>query len=146
MKTLILRYVKFALSTLAGTGVDTLVLYIFAHWVFKDSYIGKTIIAPMISFECAVFTNYAQAYFFVFNDRIENATWRDFRRRLYGYNLSCVAGFLVKMVLLVGIQLAFHFDVVWCNLIALCFSGLLNFMLNNHLIFRNKNKKANQLD
>ena len=29
-------------------------------------------------------------------------------------------------------------DVVWCNLIALCFSGLFNFTMSDRVIFRKK--------
>ena len=41
-------------------------------------------------------------------------------------------GLLQLLVLISGL------DVVWCNLIALCFSGLLNFLMSDKVIFRKK--------
>ena len=131
----LVRYLKFMVSTLGGTVVDTLVLYIFAHLVFKGWLVGEELISPTISFECAVFTNYNLAYFYVWRDRVGKRTRRDFMTRFLPYNISCVAGFLLKMVILLALCHTLHFDVVICNLIALCFSGIFNFVVSNWLVF-----------
>ena len=129
-----IRLLMFSLSTLGGTAVDTLVLFICSHLIFSG-YVGTIIVSPIISFEAAVLTNYTTAYFLVWRDRITNRSRADYLRRFPGYNLSCVFGFLMKMLLLIAIQRFTQLDVVFCNLIALLFSGLLNFALNDRLVF-----------
>ena len=54
------------------------------------------------------------------------------------YNLSSSAVFILKMGLLLLLELAFKWDVVICNLVALCISGLVNFALGEWVIFREK--------
>lgn len=136
------RLMLFSLSTLGGTAVDTLVLFLCSHFIFTSTF-GQLIISPIISFEAAVMTNYTTAYFLVWRNRIANRCWSDFLKRFPGYNLSCVFGFLMKMLLLLLIQHFTQLDVVICNLIALLFSGLLNFALNDYIIFsRRKNNRS----
>ncbi|HCS87119.1 MAG TPA: GtrA family protein [Bacteroidales bacterium] len=139
---LILRYVKFSLSTLVGTGVDTLVLWLCSSYLLKGTYVGECIVSPFLSFECAVLTNFTIAYFFVWKDRVSRRSWHSFLQHYGGYNLSCTTVFFVKMGALLLIQYLTKWDVVLCNLLALCFSGLFNFVLNNWVIFRKRNKKA----
>lgn len=59
-------------------------------------------------------------------------------RHLGGYNLSCIGAFLVKMAFLLLIQRMFRWNVVWCNLLALCVSGGLNFFMSERVVFRKK--------
>ncbi|MCM1035616.1 MAG: GtrA family protein [Paludibacter sp.] len=132
------RYIEFSLSTLLGTGVDMLVLWICSDFLFKDSYIGENILSPFISFECAVLTNFVVAYFFVWKDRVTHRSVTSFFRHYAGYNLSCTSVFLIKMCFLLAIQYLSKWDVLICNLLALCFSGIFNFILNEWVIFRKK--------
>ena len=136
--SLIVRYIKFSLSTLAGTGVDTLVLWLCSHYLLKGSYLGEIVISPFVSFECAVLTNFTIAYFIVWKDRIAIRSWDSFWRHYAGYNLSCTGIFLLKMGVLMLIEYFSQWDVVVCNLLALCVSGIFNFALNNWVVFRNK--------
>lgn len=138
VKYLLWRYLKFAASTLAGTAVDFLVLWIFSHYLLDGSYWREYILSPVISFECAVFTNFVVAYYGVWRDRISARTKRSFFRHFGGYNLSCISAFLVKMAVLLTLERIFGWDVLWCNLAALCVSGLLNFFLNEKVVFRPK--------
>ncbi len=138
---LIIRYTKFLLSTLGGTLVDTVVLWIMAHRVFDGWYVGENIISPAISFECAVFTNYVLAYFFVWNDRMGQFQKKNFCLRFVGYNMTCIAGFLIKMVGLLTIQWITKWDVVICNLLALICSGIFNFVVNEWVVFKKKTTK-----
>ena len=133
-----IRYIKFAASTLAGTAVDMLVLWLCAHYLLDGSYWREYILSPFISFECAVFTNFVIAYYGVWRDRISAWSFRSFMRHYGGYNLSCTGAFLVKMMLLLLFEHIFHWDVLWCNIVALCFSGLLNFFMNEKVVFRKK--------
>lgn len=139
---LIVRYIKFSLSTLAGTGVDTLVLWLCSSYLFAGSYVGECIVSPFLSFECAVLTNFSIAYFIVWRDRVSDKCWRSFWQHYIGYNLSCTSVFFLKMGVLLLIQYLTKWDVVICNLLALCVSGAFNFILNNWVIFRSKRKKA----
>lgn len=140
MNTVLQRYIKYAISTGAGTVVDTAVLWVFAHLVFS-TYYGKFIISPVISFECAVITNYIFACTYVWKDRVTNPTKRGLFARFIAYNTICTTGFLLKMVLLLITREITQLDVVWCNLIALCFSGLLNFALNELVVFGKRFQK-----
>ncbi len=138
-KTLV-RLVEFSASSLLGTLVDTLVVWLCSHF-WLTSYVGEYIISPVISFECAVFTNFVMAYRVIWRDRIPNKTRRTFMGRFLAYNLSCTGVFLIKMGLLLLIQRWLKLDVVWCNLIAVCITGGINFLINERVIFRKCKEK-----
>lgn len=132
------RYIKFASSTLVGTAVDMLVLWVCAHYLLDGSYWREYILSPFISFECAVLANFLVAYYGVWRDRISERSKRSFGRHYLGYNLSCTSTFLVKMAMLLLFERIFGWDVLICNVAALCVSGLLNFFLNEKVVFRPK--------
>ncbi len=132
------RFAEFSASSLLGTAVDTAILWVFSKWVFH-TYAGQYLISPAISFECAVLTNFIVAYFLIWKDRVSARTRRSFLRHFVGYNISCLGAFIVKMIFLLLIQRLFKLNVIWCNLLALCVSGGLNFILNEKVVFRRKN-------
>ena len=132
------RLIKFTASTLAGTVVDLVVLWIFKQFVFKDWYYGEYMISPAISFCFAVFTNYTLAYFVVWKDRISQRSIRSFFRHFAGYGLSCIGGFLIKLCFLLVIERIFHWDVLICSVLAQILSGGFNFVLNEWVVFGNK--------
>lgn len=134
----ILRYLKFMLSTLAGTAVDCAVMWLLAEKLFTENEMAQLFIAPSVSFECAVFTNYVLAYFFVWKDRVKGHSLRNFFLRFFPYNVSCIAAFLIKMIPFVLIRHFAGLNVVACNLLALAVSGLFNFFMNEWVIFRKK--------
>lgn len=143
LKTLI-RYLKFAGTSAIGTIVDTLVLWFLSDIVFTKGYWGEYIISPAISFQCAVAINFTIFYFYVWKDRTRNREDASAKRflKLYGaYNLSASTVFLLRLGILLVIEYISGWDVVICNLLAMCFSGITNFVINNILIF--KDKKAN---
>ena len=131
------RFPKFFAGNLLGTAIDTLVLWLFSHFVFHG-YIGQVIISPVISFECAVMTNYVFSYFVTWKDRISQVSTRSFFRRFVGYNATCTGTFILKMGVLMLIQWLTKWDVVICNLLALCVSGVVNFLMNNFVVFKKK--------
>lgn len=154
----VVRFIKFSASTLVGTAVDTAVLWLCAH-LWLDGYVGERILAPTISFLAATVANFIVAYFFVWPDRTRSVapdnthsanpdtpvTATPVRHsafpylRLYAaYLLTCIAGFVVKMLFLQLFSVLLAWDVVWCNLLALCFSGLFNFVINDRFVFRKK--------
>ena len=134
----LVRYLKFMLSTLGGTAVDCGVMWILAEVLFAESEIVGLFVAPTVSFECAVLTNYTLAYFFVWKDRVGERSVRGFWGRFLPYNVSCIAAFLIKMVPFILIRHFAGLNVVLCNLIALVFSGIFNFVMNEWVIFRKR--------
>lgn len=134
----LVRYIKFMLSTLGGTVVDCAVMWLLAEVLYADSKVVALLVAPTVSFECAVITNYTLAYFFVWQDRVGEKSLRGYLARIFPYNVSCIAAFLIKMVPFVLIRHFAGLNVVVCNLIALAFSGLFNFVMNEWVIFRRK--------
>ena len=90
MAKFLIRYAKFAGTSLIGSVVDTLVLWLMSDLVFTRGYWGEYIISPMISFQCAVAVNYTISYFYVWKDRTRKRSDASVRRffRLYAaYNL-----------------------------------------------------------
>ena len=136
-----LRLGKFSMSTLAGTAVDMLVLWVFKQFVFKGWYYGEYMISPVISFFFAVLTNFTLAYFIVWKDRVSQRSVKSFLRHFAGYGASSLGGFLVKMGLLLLIEKIFHWDVLICNLLALCVSGFVNFAMNEWVVFGKRTPK-----
>ncbi len=64
----------------------------------------------------------------------------DFFQRLLFYNVNCVLVFLLKLGLLVAISALLDLHVVLCNVLALTITGLINFALQDRLIFRQQKK------
>lgn len=141
MAKFLIRYAKFAGTSLIGSVVDTLVLWLMSDLVFTRGYWGEYIISPMISFQCAVAVNYTISYFYVWRDRTRkrpDASVRRFFRLYSAYNLSNSMVFLFRLGVLLLIERFSGWDVVFCNLTAMCFSGIINFTINNLLIFKKK--------
>ena len=137
----LIRYAKFAGTSAVGSIVETLVLWLLSDLIFNRGYWGEYIITPLISFQCAVAVNYTISYFYVWKDRTRKRPDASARRffKLYGaYNLSNSAVFLFRLGILLLIERFTGWDVVICNLVAMCFSGIINFAINNLLIFKKK--------
>lgn len=131
---------SFLATNLLGTVVDTLVLWVFSDFVFHN-YWGQYYISPLISFECAVTTNFISFYFFTWRDRIKVRTFKRFLKKYVFFNLSSTGVFLFKMLILITLERIFGWDVVICNLVALCVSGVINFVMDEWVIFK-KSKKV----
>ena len=141
MTKFLIRYAKFAGTSVVGSIVDTLVLWLLSDLIFTRGYWGEYIISPLISFQCAVAVNYMISYFYVWKDRTRKRSDASVRRffRLYGaYNLSSSVVFLFRLGVLLLIEKFTGWDVVICNLVAMCFSGIINFAINNLVIFKKK--------
>lgn len=140
MLKLLVRYVKFLGTGIVGTITDTLVLWLLSDLVFTKGYWGEYIISPVISFQCAVAVNFIISYFYVWKDRTrdQGASVRRFFRLYIAYNASGSAVFLLRLGALLLIERFTGWDVVLCNLLAMCFSGILNFLINNLVIFKSR--------
>lgn len=139
MSRLLRRYVRFLGTGAVGTVVDTLVLWILSDHLLHGTYWGEYIISPVLSFQCAVAVNFTISYFYVWKDRIR--TSGRFFRLYISYNLSATAIFLLRLVVLLLIERLTSWDVLICNLLAMSFSGLLNFTISNLIIFRSRTGK-----
>lgn len=137
MISVLIRYVKFLGASAAGTAVDMLILWILSDFVFADRYLGEYILSPLISFQCAVIVNYTVFYFYVWKDRV--ASFRSvpfFLRRYLRYNLSCSSVFLLRYCIILLLGKLTGWDVMVCSVLAMCVSGIINFLLTNNLVFR----------
>ena len=143
MRRVLIRYLKFMGTSVVGTIVDTLVLWVLSDFVFTRGYWGEYVISPVISFQCALTTNFLISYFYVWKDRtaVSGASTKRFFKLFVAYNLSGSAVFLLRLGALLIIEKFTGWDVVICNLLAMCVSGVLNFAINNLLIFK-KNKRV----
>lgn len=130
-----LRIPKYVLVSAAGTVVDTAVLWLVSHHIFH-SFAGEYLLSPFISFECAVLFNFICSFFLIWKDRMDIGNARAFMSRYLLYNLSCTMTFLLKMGLLLFFKFLFGWNVVICNLTALCVSGIVNFVMSDRVIFR----------
>lgn len=128
------RFPKFVGVNAIGTIIDTAVLWLFSHFVF-DGYVGEYVISPVISFECAVMSNYLFSYFGVWRERRSAGS---FVLKYIMYNISSSLVFTMKLGMILLLERLFGWNVVICNLAALCLSGLINFSLSEWVIFRKK--------
>lgn len=126
-----------------GTGVDTLILWICSDFIFSSSYLGVNIISPTISFEAAVFSNFLCSYYWIWRNNNTNRSKGTFLKKFGIFNLSAIAGFLIKMGFLLLFEAIFGWDVIICNLVALLISGLLNFGFDI-LIFKKPKTQTTQ--
>ena len=131
------RLAKHTLFSLLGTATDTLVLWFLSSLVFK-SYVGEYIISPIISFECATLVNFLSSSKLVWRDRMKGQSLGSYFKHFLGFNASYAGVFLLKMILLLGLERISGWDVVWCNLIAVTICGFINFFMNEKVIFKSK--------
>lgn len=139
MLKLLIRYIKFLGTSVVGTIVETLVLWLFSDHVFTKGYWGEYVISPLIAFQCSIAVNFAISYMYVWKDRkteIVNARTRRIVRQFAVYNLSGLAVFIFRLGLLLIVEKFTGWDVVICNLAAMCISGIINFIISNYVVFR----------
>lgn len=136
-KESIIRFIKFAGGSLIGGTVDMSLVWLLTRYLF-DGYWGDVIISPMISFEASVIVNFTFFWFFIWNDRIGNGGKHTFFKRLLAYNVSNVGIFAFRMLLVVVMEKIVGGNLVVINLFGRILSGLLNFIICDKLIFRNK--------
>ncbi|MDP8227802.1 MAG: GtrA family protein [Candidatus Celaenobacter polaris] len=137
------RFIKFTIRGLIGAVVDTTVLWFLTTYAFT-TYFAKYVLAPSISFEVAILVSYVIIYFWIWNHIVLNS-FKDFIRRIPKYNAAVLLSFGVKLILLNVIQQIFHFEVLICNLIALFFSGFINFFTNEKIIFKEQKTAVEDL-
>ena len=144
---LLVKFAMFSITSGVGTLVD-----LGGHWwlsshVMPDRYWWTFWVAPIISFEAAVLTNFFIAYYLVWRERISQRTPRSFLRHYAGYNAAATGVFFGKLLIMQGFHLLLvalgwfqdkNYEPALCNLLALCISGFFSFALNEFVVFRKK--------
>jgi putative flippase GtrA len=126
-------FAKFVSTNAVGTVVDTVTLWFLATFVL-ESQTEQYVLGPIISFQLAVLNNFSLSYFWIWKGRVQK-TLKDYARRFLFYNLNSFLVFLLKLLLLLVVAFLFELHVVYCNLIALSVTGLVNFLIQDKLIF-----------
>lgn len=139
------KFIVFSVTSGAGTVVDLGVHWLLSARFFTDSYWWGLWISPFISFELAVLVNFLIAYNYVWRERISKRGARSFWRHYAAYNATNTGVFFFKLALMQGLHFIFvylnwfqdaSYEPVLCNLLALCVSGIINFFVNEFVIFR----------
>jgi len=133
---MLINFVKFVIRGVAGAIVDTFVLWILTTFFFH-SYFTKYILSPVISFELGIAVTYIICYFWIWNHRVHNDK-SDFLKLFLAYNFALLISLIVKIGLLNVINEIFHFHIVVCNVLALCFSGIFSFFASEKFIFKKR--------
>lgn len=135
----LIRYAKFLGTSFVGTLVDMLVLWLLSDFAFTQGYFGEYLLSPALSFQAAVLSNFTVSYLYVWRDRVSSVKGgHDFLKRYLTYNLSCTTVFLIRLGMILIVERFTGWDVVLCNLIAMCVTGIVNFLITNNLVFRNR--------
>ena len=150
LSALLLKFAVFSITSGVGTVVDLGVHWWLSATFLQDRYWWTFWVSPVISFELAVITNFLIAYYFVWRERISQRTTRSFFRHYAGYNATATGVFFVKLLLMQGLHLLFvaldwfqdkTYEPVLCNMLAMCFSGVLSFVLNEFVVFKKPARK-----
>lgn len=129
-----INFSKFVVNNFTGTLIDTFFLWILSAFCF-GTHTGKYIIAPAISFEIAMTKNFFTSYFWIWHERVQKK-YSEFLRKFFLYNVHCFFSFLGKLGLILLIDAFTELNVVYCNLIALIFTGVANYYIQDKMIFR----------
>ncbi len=128
------KYLKYTINGLLGTGIETILLWVFSVYIFHN-YVGDYIIAPIIAFELELISNFLISYYWIWNKNISVQSQKPLFTHFILYNSSSTLGFFIKMGFLLLFEKAFGWDVIYCNLGALTISGSVNFLLAEKVIF-----------
>ena len=90
------RFAVFSVTSGAGTLVDLGVHWWLSACYLQDRYWWTFWVAPVISFQLAVLTNFLIAYYFVWRERISHRSVRSFFRHYAGYNATATGVFLLS--------------------------------------------------
>lgn len=133
------KLVKYLISSMGGIVAETILIWILAQWVWPKWTFGVSVVAPTLGFELCLLVNYSAVRYFV---------WRDRKPSLWRFHISNASVYCVKMLFLLPIYYLVDFtivianivvnSIVVCNIIAMALAGMLNFVLNDKVVFRTK--------
>lgn len=132
---LIRRLVLFFLTSLLGTFINMGVLWALKTYLFHD-YWGQYLVSPFLAFEVSIIVNFFISIYFVWPERVDKH--KPLILRFLGYNISCTGGLLVKLAVILLCERITGWDVLYCNIVALAFSGTFNFLTQEFLVFKRK--------
>ncbi len=128
LRRVLRRYVKFCVVGGSGVVVDMGIIYLLA----SPSMLGWNIsLSKVIAAEVAIFNNFLWNDLWTFRGLAgERNLWRDWLARFLKFNLICLAG-IVLSVLLLNVQVYWlHLNLYLANFIAIVLVSLWNFFLN----------------
>lgn len=135
------RFCKHTAFSLFGTGTDMLVVWICSHYILKGSYVGESVLSPIISFECANIVNFLISSHWVWGDKMKGKSLKSYFKHFLAYNASYTTVLLLRLGFIQLLKLTVDWDMVICNFIAMTFAGIVNFIMNDRVIFRNRKKE-----
>ena len=141
-KVIAKRFAKHTAFSLVGTATDCLVLWVFSHFILNGTYVGECIASPAISFECGNIVNFLISAYIVWPDRLKGKSRKSRAKYFAAYNLSYTTVFFLKLGLLMFFEWLTGWDVVICNILTLMLAGIVNFEINDLVIFKNRKKPA----
>lgn len=127
------KLVRYFISTMGGITAETILLWVLSDFVWPDWEFGISVIAPTLGFELCLLVNYSMVRYFV---------WRERQPSLWRFHVSNVSVYVVKMIFLLSIRYSVGIDIVWCNFLAMGLAGLINFVLNDRVVFRKREEQA----
>lgn len=138
---LLMRLVKFFFTSLLGTFLNMGVLWVLKTYALTG-YWGQYLFSPFIAFECSIVVNYFISIYYIWPERVEPpiAKRSKLLLRFLGYNTTCAGGLAVKLAVILICERLTGWDVMYCNIIALAFSGTFNFLTQEFLVFKKKKK------
>ena len=128
------RFIGFSLCNAPGTVVELLVLYWLSEVVFGSHFL-KFFIAPIVAFECAIMVDFNLFLRLVWRDNIKITSKKEYLKKFAQFNVSTVGVYGIRLLLIQTLNWIFSLNAVLCNLIAMTLSGLLNFSINDKIIF-----------
>jgi len=137
IKETVIRFGEFSLANIPGTLVDLGVCWVLSTWVFHD-HLGRYVVSPVVSFLCGALTCFVVFYCFVWHDRIDQGPQVSLWKRLLLYLASVSTTFLLRIGIIQLVVLIYPFPAVLCNAFSMLFSGLLNFILDDKLVFKSE--------
>lgn len=127
------KLLRYLLSTSGGITAETILLWILSDYVWPDWELGISVIAPTLGFELCLLVNYSAVRYFV---------WRERQPSLWRFHVSNVSVYCVKMIFLLPVRYFAGINIVLCNFIAMALAGLMNFILNDRVVFRKKSDQT----
>lgn len=130
---------RYLISSMGGIVAESILIWVLAQHVWPQWQLGVSIVAPTLGFELCLLVNYSTVRYFV---------WRDRKPSLWRFHVSNASVYCVKMLFLLPIFYLVDFtidiggtvihSIVICNFIAMALAGMLNFILNDKVVFRMK--------
>ncbi|MFB2921715.1 glycosyltransferase [Aerosakkonema funiforme] len=128
------RFLRFAVVGLSGVFVDMLVLYL----LHDPSALGLGLTrSKIISAEIAIINNFLWNDAWTFGDMASKQRgWRKRLKRFLKFNIVCLMGLILNVLLLNVLYNFLHIHYQWANLIAIAAVTFWNFWINLKLSWR----------